>query len=29
LANLSGKMTISIEDEKHTYEFDYTLLPAE
>ena len=29
LANLSGEMTISIEDDKHTYEFDYTLLSAE
>jgi hypothetical protein len=29
LANLSGTMTISIEDDKHTYEFDYTLLSAE
>ena len=25
LANLSGKMTINIEEDKHTYEFDYTL----
>ena len=25
LANLSGEMTINIEEDKHTYEFDYTL----
>ena len=25
LANLSGKMTIKIEDGKHSYEFDYSL----
>ena len=29
LANLSGTMTISIEDDKHIYEFDYTLPSAE